>query len=83
MSYLIQKTLPSKDEVKTKHPLSEDLKIHIQNDRQEIREILSGKDSRKILIIGPCSAWPNTEVIKYAEKLAQFVRPCYLARKPR
>ena len=70
MSYLIQKTLPSKAEVKTKLPLSADLKAQILRDREEIRGILSGVDPRKLLIIGPCSAWPSNAVLDYAKKLA-------------
>ncbi len=74
MSYLIQKTLPSKAEVKTKLPLSSKLKEQVLNDREEIRGILSGQDSRKLLIIGPCSAWPDQAVLDYAEKLAPLAK---------
>ena len=70
MSHIIQKTLPSKAEVKSKLPLTEDLKVQIERDRQEIREILAERDKRKILIIGPCSAWPSEAVLDYARKLA-------------
>ncbi len=70
MSHIIQKTLPSKAEVKSKLPLTEALKAQIERDRQEIREILAGRDNRKILIIGPCSAWPSEAVLDYARKLA-------------
>jgi 3-deoxy-7-phosphoheptulonate synthase len=38
-------------------------------DRGEIRDILSGKDERLLVIVGPCSAWPEDAVHKYAEKL--------------
>jgi 3-deoxy-7-phosphoheptulonate synthase len=37
-------------------PLSDDLKQRVEKDREEIKKIISGEDSRKILIIGPCSA---------------------------
>lgn len=70
MSHIIQKTLPSKEEVKSKLPLTENLKQQIEQDRQEIRGILSGQNDRKILIVGPCSAWPSESVIEYAKKLA-------------
>jgi len=74
MSYLIQKTLPSKEEVKAKLPLSDNLKKQVLQDREEIRGILSGKNSRKLLIIGPCSAWPNNAVLDYARKLAPLAK---------
>ncbi|HWQ59750.1 MAG TPA: 3-deoxy-7-phosphoheptulonate synthase [Candidatus Fimivivens sp.] len=38
-------------------------------DRVEIRDILSGNDGRLLVIVGPCSAWPEDAVLTYAEKL--------------
>lgn len=38
-------------------------------DRGEIRDILSGKEERLLVIVGPCSAWPEEAVLAYAEKL--------------
>lgn len=37
---------------------------------REIRDILSGKDDRKILIVGPCSADREDAVLEYVSKLA-------------
>lgn len=67
--FSIQKTLPTSDEILAKLPLAKDLAARVQQDRKEIEDILSGKDDRKILIVGPCSAWPDTAVVEYAEKL--------------
>lgn len=69
MSYQVQKMIPRVDLVHEKLPLSEKLRKQIETDRQEIMDILSGKDDRKILIIGPCSAWPSEAVLEYAQKL--------------
>ncbi len=69
MTYTIQKALPHPKEVKDILPLSDTMKSRVEKDRQEIYNILKGKDQRKLLIIGPCSAWPNTAVIEYAKKL--------------
>jgi 3-deoxy-7-phosphoheptulonate synthase len=41
----------------------------IATDRGEICDILSGKDGRSLVIVGPCSAWPEEAVLIYAEKL--------------
>jgi 3-deoxy-7-phosphoheptulonate synthase len=49
--------------------LSNKLKQEINKDRKEIEKILTGKDNRMILIVGPCSAWPSLAVIDYARKL--------------
>ncbi len=69
MDYTIQKVLPHPKEVKEKLSLADDLKAQVAQDQQEIFDILEGKDDRKILIVGPCSAWPDEAVIEYAKKL--------------
>ncbi|MDF1756951.1 MAG: 3-deoxy-7-phosphoheptulonate synthase [Legionellaceae bacterium] len=51
-------------------PLSDENSKDILRHRQEIKEILQGKDKRLILIVGPCSAWPKTAVLEYASRLA-------------
>ncbi len=69
MSYTTQKTLPTAAEIHKKYPRSEELAAQINKDRKEIEAILSGEDDRKILIIGPCSAWPSEAVIEYVKAL--------------
>jgi len=44
----------------------------IEKDREEIKNIIAGKNDRKILIIGPCSAWPEKAVLEYAKKLQEI-----------
>ncbi len=70
MSYTTQKTLPTAQEIHKKFPLTDDLSKQIDQDREEIQDILSGKDDRKILIVGPCSAWPSEAVLEYVKELA-------------
>jgi len=41
-------------------------------DRQEVKNILAGQDSRYLIIVGPCSAWPKPAVLNYAEKLLEL-----------
>lgn len=61
--------LPSPEEVKAMYPLTEETaKIKEQNDI-EVKDILSGKDDRFLLIIGPCSADREDAVIEYIKKL--------------
>lgn len=69
MTYIVQKILPHPKEVREKLPFSDDLKAKVEQDRQDVYNILEGKDDRKLLIIGPCSAWPDTTVIEYVKKL--------------
>ncbi len=69
MSHIVEKVLPHPKDVKSKLPLTEALKKNVERDRGEVYDILKGADDRKLLIIGPCSAWPDTSVIEYAKKL--------------
>ncbi len=69
MGYSIRKTLPSYSQVQEKYPLDSNLSQKVEQDREEIKKILRGEDSRKLLIIGPCSAWPLDSVVEYAKWL--------------
>lgn len=69
MSYSIVQKLPTVEELHEELPLSPELALQVQRDIDEIKDILSGKDTRKILIVGPCSAWPSEAVLDYAKKL--------------
>ena len=70
--FIIEKELTKPSKVREELPVSQELREKIDEGRQEIREILEGTDNRKILIIGPCSAWPDTAVIRYAIKLSEL-----------
>lgn len=51
------------------YPLSDTAKAGILKHRREIENILHGKDHRLLAIVGPCSAWPYSAVLEYAERL--------------
>lgn len=72
MSYKVIKQLPDIDELLKDMQLSENGKKSVKQNRLEIENILSGKDDRMLLIVGPCSAWPNTAVLEYAKRLANL-----------
>ena len=86
------KALPSPFELQEMFPLSSDLR-RIKADRdKEIQNILSGKDSRMLLIIGPCSADNEDSVLDYMHRLARvrdevadklFIIPRVYTNKPR
>lgn len=69
MGFIIQKSLPTATEIISKFPLSNEAILSITKHREEIKDIISGKDDRKLLIIGPCSAWRKEAVLEYAAKL--------------
>ncbi len=69
MTFIQEKNISSHEAILREIPLNSDLVQQVQRDREEIKAILSGKDSRKLIIVGPCSAWPMESVLKYAQKL--------------
>ncbi len=60
---------PSPKEIHSQYPLSEKAKANVLNSRIAIKNILDKKDSRKIVICGPCSIHNPKESIEYAKKL--------------
>jgi 3-deoxy-7-phosphoheptulonate synthase len=72
--YVVEKIIPRPEYVLDKLPSSPELRERVQKDRQEIFDILEGRDQRKLLIVGPCSAWPDTAVIEYAKQLRAIAR---------
>jgi 3-deoxy-7-phosphoheptulonate synthase len=72
MSYKIIKKMPSTDEIIAMYPISKKAEARIKKDIEETRDILSGRDSRLLFIIGPCSAWPKEAVLEYAKKLKKL-----------
>lgn len=72
MNYTIIKKLPPVEELINEFPLSASAEQRITIDREEVKKILRGDDSRLLMIVGPCSAWPNIAVLHYAEKLVRL-----------
>lgn len=67
--YIVEKIVQTPEEIISKLPLTSELKQQIKQDRESISDIIEGKDKRKLLIIGPCSAWPSEAVLEYARRL--------------
>ena len=70
MSFTILKKLPPVEDIIKDFPLSDATIEKIEQDREEVKAILEGKDDRILMVVGPCSAWPKEAVFDYAEKLA-------------
>lgn len=63
------KQLPIPSELKQQYPITENLqKLKLQRDN-EIKDIISGKDKKMLLIIGPCSADREDAVLEYMMRL--------------
>lgn len=92
MNFTIIKKLPSIEDTIREIPLSDHARNKIAQDRDEIKKIISGEDPRLLMVVGPCSAWPQEAVITYAKCLQQInhdvsdvlkiVMRCYI-QKPR
>lgn len=72
MNLTIIKKISSAEEIINAFPLSSEGHWRIANDREEIKNILSGHDNRFLVIVGPCSAWPYDAVLVYAERLKRL-----------
>lgn len=72
MGYKIIKKLPTADEIIATLPLSDEGYQSIAKHQQEIKDILGGKNNRLLMVVGPCSAWPNTAVLEYAKRLKEI-----------
>ncbi len=70
MKYI--KKLPEIKELYNDLSLSDNEKEKREYRINEIRNILSGEDSRKLLIIGPCSADREDAVLEYVYRLARI-----------
>ena len=53
-----------------KYPVSEELSTFLFGYRKQVNDIIQGKDSRKLAIVGPCSIHNEEQAIDYAQKLA-------------
>lgn len=71
MNLELKRKIPTVQEIRAMYPLSrEDRRRKAENDR-EIGEIFTGKSSRFLLIIGPCSADRADAVVDYCGKLVE------------
>lgn len=84
--------LSSPEEIKRKYPVTTEMKILKEKRDLEIKNILSGKSDKFLLIIGPCSADCEESVLDYTKRLSKiqervsdkiFIVPRVYTNKPR
>ena len=71
MSFTFLNQLPSPAEIKRDFPLSEELKQLKKERDAMISDVITGKDDRFLVIIGPCSADNEDAVCDYTNRLAK------------
>ena len=64
------RAIPSPDSVRSELPLTARRALAVQRDREEIADILAGRDDRLLVIVGPCSVHDPIAAIDYARRLA-------------
>lgn len=71
MSFEFIKKLPTPDEIRDQFPLPADLRRVKEEKDQEIRDVITGKSNKFLVIIGPCSADNEDAVCDYVARLAK------------
>ncbi len=92
MNMEFYRELPAPEKIKEEFPLSNELSLKKAAYDSEIKEILSGKSTKLLLIIGPCSADREDPVVEYISRLREiqekvrdkiFIIPRIYTNKPR
>src|SRR6266404_1756208 len=77
-----ESSLLSPDALKALFPITEKGTRFIAESQQAVRNIVSGKDRRKAIVVGPCSIHDRGAALEYAERfkgLAKSVKEtCFL-----
>lgn len=69
---IFKRKLPIPKEIKEQYPLTAELSQAKARRDKEIADVFTGKSSKMVLIIGPCSADREDAVLEYCERLAKL-----------
>ena len=64
--------MPTPAELTTAYPITDDVAEHIEQSRAQVEAILTGKDKRLLVVVGPCSVHDTTAALDYAQRLANI-----------
>jgi 3-deoxy-7-phosphoheptulonate synthase len=64
------RTVPAPETIRTEFPLSARGSAAVQRHRDEIGDILAGRDDRLLVVVGPCSVHDPVAALDYARQLA-------------
>lgn len=70
MSFEFIKKLPTPSEIRSSYPISETLENIKKQRDEEIKNVITGKSEKFLVIIGPCSADNEDSVCDYVNRLA-------------
>ena len=71
MSFSYLKKLPTPADIRAQYPLSEQGRAVKQAKDAAIRDIITGKSDKFLVVIGPCSADREDAVLEYVSRLAK------------
>ena len=66
------KNLISPENLKKMIPLSSTINNFVEKSRKTVQDIISGKDDRIIIIVGPCSIHDTDAAFEYSKQLVKF-----------
>jgi 3-deoxy-7-phosphoheptulonate synthase len=66
-------SLPLPRALREEHPLSDEQSALVETSRAEIEAVLSGRDDRLVVVVGPCSVHDPVAALDYARRLALAV----------
>ncbi len=66
--------LPSPEKIKNEAPMTEKAAQTIANGRQAVSNVISGKDQRLMVIVGPCSIHSQELALDYAQRLKKLAQ---------
>ncbi|MCF6413368.1 3-deoxy-7-phosphoheptulonate synthase [Collinsella ihumii] len=72
MSMKFKRLLPIPKEIREEMPLSADMAGKKADFDAQVADVLTGRDPRRLLIIGPCSADREDSVLEYVTRLAKL-----------
>jgi 3-deoxy-7-phosphoheptulonate synthase len=67
-------SLMTPDEMKAELPITDSLRRLVVKSRKTIQDILTGADSRMLIVVGPCSIHDEAAAMEYAERLGGLSR---------
>lgn len=64
--------LISPEQLAEKFPLTEKLVSQVSSHREQVNSIMNGKDTRKLVVVGPCSIHDPKAALEYGRRLAEI-----------
>jgi 3-deoxy-7-phosphoheptulonate synthase len=70
LNVLYRSSISTPDQLREKLPMTDKATRTVTQGRQEIKNILNGKDNRLLIVTGPCSIISERQALRYGELLA-------------